>query len=189
MSRLFYNVSKQGTNLFYMVFVALIGVLTLLCSVDEFKDDFFASRRTKGFVLGGMGVCFLLLFVMALVECIKKTKNQIQQQADLEMGKLNLNLIEESSFASRNANEATVELLNEQNQILDEGNDITRQGFSQIGMKFDTFSQKFDKNEKARIEREQNHQTEINETFIDGFKYGLKEANKAKLRKFKKSRR
>ena len=89
MSRLFYNVSKQGTNCFYMVFVALIGVLTLLCSVDEFKDDFFASRRTKGFVLGGMGVCFLLLFVVTLVDCIKETKNQIQQQADLEMGKLN----------------------------------------------------------------------------------------------------
>ena len=97
-----------------MVFVALIGVLTLLCSVDEFKDDFFASRRTKGFVLGGMGVCFLLLFVVTLVDCIKETKNQIQQQADLEMGKLNLNLIEESERMKKIVRRFQVEYLSGQ---------------------------------------------------------------------------
>ena len=109
------------------------------------------------------------------------------------MGKLHLNLIEESTFASRNANEETVELLNEQNQILNESNLISERGFDQIGNKFDNMSQKFVDYEKNQIERDQNHQIQINETFIDGFKCGLKErqrgAKKVRSRKSKKSRR
>ena len=153
------------------------------------SDDFFASRRTKGFVLGGMGVCFLLLFLMAIVECIKKTKDQKSREQDFEMGRLNSNLIEESTFTSRNLNEEMVRLLYEQKQILNESNLISGQGFNKVAQKFDNFSQKFDDYEKKRTEKDQSHQIEINETFIDGFKYGLKEANKARSRKLKKSRR
>ena len=105
------------------------------------------------------------------------------------MGRLNSNLIEESTFTSRNLNEEMVRLLYEQKQILNESNLISGQGFNKVAQEFDNFSQKFDDYEKKRTEKDQSHQIEINETFIDGFKYGLKEANKARSRKLKKSRR
>ena len=185
----FFIAMKQGTSLYYATFMAIVAVLTLLCSVDEFKDDFFASRRTKGFVLGGMGACFLLLFLMAILECIKTTKDQKSQEEDLEMGKFNLNLIEENTFASRNSNEEMVGLLQEQKQTLNESNLISGQGFDKVAEKFDSFSQKIDDYEKKRTERDQQYQIEINETFIDGLKLGVKVANRARPRKLKKSRR